>query len=185
MKNILLILTFLLALSCKAQNPVVSFTDYYKNYQSRVDGVYVKDLEGFFPPYIGTWKWESGNDSFTITISKVAMEYWGDASTKRYEDVLYGDIRYTKNGVEVINPFVGQNLLKISSAIPRNGKFRFSFKDPFKNKYGKVFITLINSNTQIKFHLQNNEGLRVLQPGEIDDPTFSIPRRTDIILTKQ
>jgi len=187
MKNIITIVLLIISFySCKAQSPIVSFTDYYDNYQYRVDGVYVKDTEGFFTPYIGTWKWESGNDSFTIIIRKVAMEYFDNSSKKRYKDMLYGDIRYVINGIELINPLTnGENLLRFSDAIPINGEYRFSFKDPFKNKYGKVFITLINNNTQIKFYLRNNEGPIFLQPGEVYDPTFSIPRRTDIILTKQ
>jgi hypothetical protein len=113
------------------------------------------------------------------------MEYFDNSSKKKYKDMLYGDVRYTKNGVEIINPLIGENLLRFSDAIPVNGEYSFSFKDPFKNKYGKVFITLTNNNTQIKFYLRNNEGLRVLKSGEVDDPTFSIPRRTNILLDKQ
>jgi len=188
MKNILITLVILTALSCKAQTPIVSFTDYYINDTSYTENMYIKDTEGLLNPYIGMWKWESGNNSFTIIIEKIEMVHQNDSKIKRYRDKLYAKIEYIENGQVIFNTLSNSDsTLRMRSGIPKNNSCNFTFKDPIKiDQYGHAKISLINNDTQMKFYLRNNEGLRVLPAGQTTyDAEFSMPRRTEFILTKQ
>ena len=61
-----------------------------------VPGTYYQD--NVITNYVGTWKWTSGTDAFTIVLVK--KKYDLDDHSR---DVLSGGYRYVKNGVEVIN----------------------------------------------------------------------------------
>jgi len=188
MKNTIIISFILLvALSSKAQSPVISLTEYYTNNFPYSENIYIKDIEGLFNPFIGTWKWQDGNTSLTVLFFKTEMVYQNDSKVKRYRDKLYGKIRYVKNGREVFNTLInGGNTLENRSGMPKNNVMYFSFKDPVKaGKYGEVYITLLDNNTKIKFYLVNNEGPKSTFPGEPPfDWEFSMPRRTEFVLNK-
>lgn len=159
MKNIILILSLCLtSLCCKAQNPIVSFTDYFVNDADYVEDMYIKDIEGLLNPYIGTWVWQNGNDIITVEFEKFDMEY-SQAVTSYYIDLLKGKVKYVENGQEVFDSFTsGEYPINLSKPMPRNQNISFTFKDPLMNsKYGHVEITLINNDTQIKFYLRNRE----------------------------
>lgn len=96
MKYIFKLTIILLALSCKAQSPVVPIDTYR---QDTTLGAYFKDLNNELNPFVGTWKYTNGNTFFTITIAKEEMIYNG----KYYEDLLVGEYRYVENGVEKVN----------------------------------------------------------------------------------
>ncbi|TXK75151.1 hypothetical protein FT986_10115 [Mesonia sp. K4-1] len=166
----------------------MSFRDYYVNDTDDLGNMYIKDTEGLLNPYIGTWVWQSGNDLITIEFEKIDMEYYTDSRISLYRDRIKGKVKYVENGQEVFNSITaGEYLLTISKPMPTNQKISFTFKDPLmSSKYGHVEITLINNNTQIKFYLRNREGPRLILPGETaEDPDFSMPKRTEFILTKQ
>lgn len=187
MKYKIVLLMIFAAAACRAQSSTYSFTDYCENDipSVSVQNMYIKDVEGFLDPFEGTWKWINGSNSLTIVIEKKEMVYH-QTIRKYYKDELYANIKYVENGQVILNTLTSTTYpLKSYDCIPVNGEYRFSFNDPLKNKYGKVFLTLMNNNTQIKFYLRNNEGPQLLQPGETFDPDFTLPRRTEIILTKQ
>lgn len=185
MKNII-ILTMLFTLTCKAQGPIISFTDYCENDAPDIDNMYVKDIEGFLNPYIGTWIWSNNNSSITIEIIKVEMVYKENSSTKRYDDELHGRIKYISNGQTAFNTLVnGPNVIESYDCIPIDNEYRFSYKDPIKmNAFGQVYIKLFDNNTKAKFYLRNNEGLTLTPEGQTYDPNFSMPKLTEFILNK-
>lgn len=190
MKNTLTIITILITLSCKAQSPIVSFTDYYENDAPDIDNMYIKDIEGYYDPYIGLWSWNDSttNSLLTIELYKVEMVYYESSSTKEYCDRLYGRMKYVNNGQEIFNTLVdGIDVLIDKGGIPLENTLDFSYKDPLNpNKYGYVEIELFDNNNKAKFYLRNNEGVRVLPAGLTSyDANFSIPRRTEFILDKQ
>lgn len=101
MKNIFIVAIVLLSVSCKAQ-------DVFPLYDSPIDAPYdsyFKDLDNDFNPFVGEWKWENGNTSWTIQLQKFEMIPSGSSS---FSDVLVGEYQYIENNVELINelPFI-------------------------------------------------------------------------------
>jgi len=187
MKYILTTIVLLTILSCNAQTQIVSLTK--QNLSNFTEGIYLKDTQGLLTPYVGTWKWQSGNSSLTIVIEKLTMDYEA-TTTKQYRDKLVGRIKYIENGVEKMNtitsikPTLGQK-----NGVPIDNSLSFIYRDPYiSSKFGgHVDLDLINNNNnmQIKFKLRNTEGPRFTVPGEqYERPNFSIPKNIDFVLTK-
>lgn len=96
MKKIILILIIASTLSCKAQSPIIALGDYQTEI---INGSYQKDVNNYLNPYEGTWKYQSGNTSFTISLRKITQYYNGSY----YRDDLIGDYKYIENGIEIAN----------------------------------------------------------------------------------
>lgn len=105
MKNILLItITILTFLSCKAQQPVIALfngSDYLET-----ENAYYKDTDGDLAKLIGTWQYTNGNESLKI-ILKMKSQNLTEFTTPNfscYEDILYGEFKYSnQNGLQIIN----------------------------------------------------------------------------------
>jgi hypothetical protein len=91
---------FLLVLNCKAQNIVPIFND--TGVDLPENNAYLKDVDNDYNPYVGTWKWENGNNSLTIIFNKLEQYTSGDGD---YSDLLVGEYQYIENGVELVNTF--------------------------------------------------------------------------------
>lgn len=98
MKYILNFFLLVACLSCKAQVIVPIAEDSDVAYTS---GTYNKDVDNDFAKYIGTWKYQNGNTSLTISFAKITFEYF--EYKNYYQDLLIGEYRYTNNGTEIIN----------------------------------------------------------------------------------
>lgn len=96
MKYLIITAIIISALSCKAQSPIVALDDYASEY---TNGGYRKDINNQLNPFEGTWKYESGNTSFTISFRKIVQYYNGSW----YADELIGDYIYIQDGVELVN----------------------------------------------------------------------------------
>ena len=185
MKHILFTITlFIGLLSCKAQSPIIAIEDRTPPYN---EGVYYKDINGVFDPFIGTWIWQDGNSSITIEIVKIEMEHREGHKINEYRDNLYGQIKYIENGVEIFNTLNSVEYALINMrGTPTNNWLGFRFKDPLLPKKGHIDFDLLDDNTQATFRLRNTEGSRIYLDGEThEDPEFSMPRRVEYILTKQ
>jgi len=90
----------LLVLSCKAQNIVPIYN--VNGVELPEDEAYLKDVDNDYNPYVGTWKWESGNNSLTIIFNKVEQY---TSSVGDYSDLLVGEYQYIENSVELVNTF--------------------------------------------------------------------------------
>lgn len=59
------------------------------------NGAYIKDTQGYLDKFVGTWKYTSGNEEFTLKILKAEYVkydfYW--------KDKLYGGYKYVKDGI--------------------------------------------------------------------------------------
>ncbi|MCW4468032.1 hypothetical protein OGH69_03565 [Flavobacterium sp. MFBS3-15] len=65
-------------------------------------GVYYKDTENDFDKFTGTWRYQSGNTIFEITLQKKVMYHY--STLGYYSDVLVGEYRYSdSNGIETVN----------------------------------------------------------------------------------
>lgn len=93
-------------LSCKAQTGILPLSS---SSIGKPKNIYYKDLNNELDKYEGTWKYQNGSTSFTITLEKKEMVYYEVA--KKYKDKLFGEYQYIENGIEIINtlPQLTQN----------------------------------------------------------------------------
>jgi len=102
MKNILLLLFIFFFYNCSAQNPIFAINDYSAN---DFPGSYRKDTQNDFDKFLGTWKYEDTrtNKSFTITLKKALQIHSRSQVYDFYEDIVFGDYKYSAFGFEVVN----------------------------------------------------------------------------------
>jgi hypothetical protein len=138
MKQLFLIMVFMLGLGCKAQTPVKSLY----NDSRELNGAYYKDFNNQLDTFVGTWKYTNGSTSVTITLIKKVMQPLMDESISYYEDIIVGEYKYIENGVEKINT-LPQLLVS---------------KDPYEyNIVGNIFYESTNKNLQTNFRDPNRK----------------------------
>jgi len=98
MKQFIYITIILTSLSCKAQTiiPMYGGHEFDDN-----QNFYLKDVDNILNNYEGTWKWENGNDSFTLKLKKV--EQAQEEPGALFEDVLVGEYEYTQDNAQLVN----------------------------------------------------------------------------------
>jgi hypothetical protein len=96
MKNILKTIILFAFVACKAQT-IIPMNN------SRVDvssGDYLMDTEYELNKYIGTWKYQNGNESLTIIIDKELHHQYGGF----FSDILIGEYKYIDaTGTTIVN----------------------------------------------------------------------------------
>jgi hypothetical protein len=96
MKKTLLLLAIISLLSCKAQ-VIIPLNNAHVEIPN---GAYLMDTEYELNKYIGTWKYQNGNEVLIITLAKI-LQY---EISGHYEDMLIGEYKYIdSNGVTIIN----------------------------------------------------------------------------------
>ncbi len=99
MKHLFKILSlFLIALSCKAQSPVIDLHTTKKE----IENAYYKDIENFYGQFVGTWVYTDNVKTIRYRFAKKDMFYYR-SPTNYYVDFLVGEMQYIENGVEKIN----------------------------------------------------------------------------------
>ncbi|MFZ4107095.1 DUF6705 family protein [Flavobacterium sp.] len=96
MKTIKIIIILLIAIQCKAQNPIIDISE------SRIgqpDGYYMKDINNYLDAFEGTYLYTNGNTSFRMLLVKKVQQYNG----RYYEDLIIGEYEYIENGVVKAN----------------------------------------------------------------------------------
>ncbi|MCX7551611.1 DUF6705 family protein [Xanthomarina sp. F2636L] len=93
MKHIFILFSIISCLSCKAQSPL------FMADPELPAGTYYKDMNNDMDKFVGTWKWDNGNSSWTITLEKVEYFLIGGY----YRDILIGEYQYIENGDLIIN----------------------------------------------------------------------------------
>ncbi len=96
-KSIFLIFVAFGSFSCKAQNPIISLDN--KGQDGIINNAYYKDIDNDLDAYIGTWAYENGDSSFTMSFLKKTQSFNG----KWYQDLLVGDYQYIVNGIQVLD----------------------------------------------------------------------------------
>lgn len=97
MKKIQLILLVLFSICCKAQEvPLYPSLESYKQ-----SGVYYKDTESDLNKFVGTWRYQKGDTSFTIVLTKKTHSYY--TPNNCYFDMIIGEYEYIENGKTIIN----------------------------------------------------------------------------------
>lgn len=203
MKYIFFILTFIVSFNFKAQSPVISTVVYANNDDIELtEASYLKDVENKFSPFLGTWKWQDGNNELTITFTKLEMVY--NNGLDYYCDYLIGKYKYVENGIVIFNSLnyngINANNFFTSKGFPFviNGSGYagdnyqdLSFYDNIKEKYCHASIEILQvlelpkgtiTSDQMQWKLWDKEHITVngepnLQQG------FSIPN--EVVLTKK
>lgn len=199
MKNVILTIIAFTALSVEAQSPVYSLLDNGYGYQ-QTPGVYYKDTYNDFNKFVGEWKYQQGNKSFTIVLQKRTMYY--DTEEGIYEDLLVGEYRYVdENGIEQVNTLSnidntnpynnniwGGNIIPFD---PNNRTVRVYFKDP-ERSYLWRYINLKHFPEQILGQHTVPEHITVsfmgepsIEPYENAPMQLRVPEEVDYILIKQ
>ena len=143
--------------------------------------------------YMGVWKWESGNKSFTILLKKQNVVL-PPASRNVRADILYGFHQYVDSGLIVENSLNNANStyndldFTVSGGMGREGlgnTLEGSLYHISKNeKVVEFIIEYIDSNHIKLVSLKNPPGLKLVKSGQPDyDWSISLPQ--NIILTKQ
>ena len=121
MKTIISFCLVLLSFSCKAQNTLIPI---YENDDLFVHpNAYYYDSESEFDKFVGTWKWEEGLSSITITLQKKSHVFIPDRGS--FVDLLVGEYSFVGAGAVVtkdVPPWtiVAGNPARIIREIPEN-----------------------------------------------------------------
>ncbi|MGQ2982455.1 DUF6705 family protein [Flavobacterium sp.] len=112
MKNILILISFIITANCNAQT-ILSLYDGERDIQ----GAYYKDLNNDLNNFVGTWKYANGTTSLTIILQKKEMQNhsYSYNNISYYEDIIVGGYQYIENGIEKIN-----TLSQLSINLPKS-----------------------------------------------------------------
>lgn len=153
-------------------------------------GTYLKDIDHTFDPFLGTWKYQNGNEILIIKLEKVEQHL--DAEYGTYEDFIKGNYSYSTDGgatyvVNTILQNIGNNDPLInplfSSGPITPSKINFLYIDVIYQKDAWATFTFQNNNYQ-QLHLKlDNISRGYVYPETPPSPAFSIPN--NVVLTKQ
>lgn len=95
-------------------------------------GSYIKDIDGDFDKFTGTWVWNNGGQNVTFKIQKVTR--YLDPEFNNYSDFVIGDYSYTNNRIIIVNTIntttdPNPDFHPMFSAWPTDNKLEFTFKD--------------------------------------------------------
>ncbi|AZQ43080.1 DUF6705 family protein [Nonlabens ponticola] len=127
------------------------------NYLSIDDqsNLYIKDINNDMLVFEGTYKFEQSNEEFTLVLERVEAHEKGGEYGKA--DMLLGNYKYVKNGVEIINTLnqaitqgSPDDVYHFSSMYFRPGKpVNFIFEDPVNSKWTSYDSNVILSTREI------------------------------------
>ena len=164
-----------------------------KGTSTRMDvpaGTYLKDIDHTFDPFLGTWKYQNGNEILIIKLEKVEQHL--DAEYGTYFDFIKGNYSYSTDGgatyvVNTILQNAGNNdpdINPIYSCGPTiTDTDEMTFYDVIYQKDARATFTFQNNNYQ-QLHLKlDNKSRGYIYPETPPSPAFSIPN--NVVLTKQ
>ncbi len=156
---------------------------------------YFKDINNTFDKYVGTWKYENGNDIVIFEIVKVTQKY--DPDYQIFEDYLIGNYSYSNDGgntyvVNSIPSSISKNPdhnAMFSTCQDNDTKIIFTFEEFIFNKGNNLCTTtfefISDSLTEINVSIKNPDELMGMI-GDNNEPfeyNFSVP--TEMIVVKQ
>ena len=186
MKNILFTISLILFTNFLFSQTIIDMAGEPVNGEMENGQYYIKDVNNFMLPYLGTWKYINGNKEFRITLTKVPMFHvvFSDYNTDYYKDGLLIQYQKYENGQLIYNSQIGTYPTGI---IKEYGKLNMSFTDYERN--GESFpvdLTLfseMNSNVEyLKFKIDKFERSNTYYDQHPNEPYFSVPN--DIVMTK-
>ena len=186
MKNILFTIPFILFTSTLLSQTIVDMAGERLSTYRKNGAYYIKDINNYMQPYLGTWTYTDGNNEFRITLTKVAMHHDTDTdyNIDYYIDGLRIQYKKYENGVVVYNSILRMNPTGI---IKEFGKLNMSFTDYERNNESfPLDLILISTGTvnqyNLRFKLDKFERRNTYHSEHPNEPYFSVPN--DIIMTK-
>ncbi|MDP2160056.1 MAG: hypothetical protein Q8K02_06210 [Flavobacterium sp.] len=201
MKIIITSIITLLCFKVNAQYTSIQNLDSPDNFPQ--SGVYYKDLNSVLDPFVGTWRYSSGNNEFEIVLEK---KLESSQNGYYYRDMLIGSYRYVVNGIEKVNVLNTHDLSilngdsnPIRAYVIITGNSRGcdecdsnekwiigAIKDPVSQTFNDLFIRNIIHNGQdaIKITIHYG-GPRTRMDGELESTPVSFPAGAEYILIKQ
>ena len=187
MKKIYLIIVLFSLFSCRAQ--IIPLKNAYVDIPN---GAYLKDTDNFLDNFIGTWKYQNGNEQFIIEFKKV-LHYNYDTY---FKDILVGEYKYIDNsGMIIINTLPNINatidplyhkidgaIFKVQMEYPpcqdcnaNEYRVKVSFDDPDRDYIPMALLLRSISSTQIKVKLMPNGKPRMYNKTENDPMDIRVP----------
>ncbi|WP_144284013.1 DUF6705 family protein [Chryseobacterium echinoideorum] len=192
MNKLILIVITIFSISCKSQTNIVDIVNICNShpFNSSNGSLYKKDISNLYVPFLGTWKWTSGNREMTLVLQKQTKHHYTSGNDNYFEDRMVGYYIYKENGniiIDTSNDNLNKDYgLTVEFTILCNGSISTAFfKDPPKKKYYKVLLEKL-SPSQMRFTASMDEnGIIPPNPGEV----VIIPGGTsfppNMIFTKQ
>ncbi|WP_152611499.1 DUF6705 family protein [Psychroserpens damuponensis] len=186
MKNILFTILFILFTSTLLPQTIVDMAGERLGTHRKNGAYYIKDINNYMQPYLGTWSYTNGNNEFRITLTKDIMyhdvypdyniDYYIDGLRIQYQKYDNGVLTYTSNFDEYPTGIIKQF-----------GKLNMSFTDNERNNESfPLDLILISTSTvntyNLRFKLDKFERRNTYYEEHPDEPYFSVPN--DIIMTK-
>lgn len=180
MKNIILIIGLILSLySCKAQTLVYNMTT-AESKNITTNNCYIKDIDNHHDYIVGVWRWESGSDSFEMTLQEFEMYHYPITSTW-YTDQIFGKYTYEENNSVITQIDTIETLPNISISLDyiSPSEYIILIYDPVSERSKKGTFTLTTPTTAT-VELYEMDGVK-LNYGNGQD--YALP--TSMTLTKQ
>lgn len=150
---------------------------------------YLKDINNYMLPFLGTWSYINGNKEFKITLSKVTKFHviFSDYNINYYRDGILIQYQKYENGVLVYNSLTNDYP---TGLIQEFGLLEMSFTDYQRNEETfPLTLTLLPLNVigqtpqyNLKFELDKFERRNTYYDQHPNEPYFSVP--DGIIMTK-
>ena len=179
------------SLYCKAQ-VIMSIEEYEKYKNTTEEGQfpdYVKDINGTFNKYLGTWKGTDDNKTYEFIVTKVTSSFDMHVRIFKYDALL---VRYKitdSNGKVLVdirsyadnNPYVIKGLV-----FTEEGSYKLSFRGTDNNlkNDGDILLDIYNGKMRFLFYPEP----KVIfgdPPNYFPNKPLTFPREKAIYLTKQ
>ncbi|RED44435.1 hypothetical protein DFQ10_103119 [Winogradskyella eximia] len=184
MKQILFTtLLLLISVSITAQT-VIDMADESITNETKNGTYYVKDINNYMQPYLGTWKYINENEEFRIILTKVEMFHviLPEASIDYYKDGLKIQYQKYENNVLTYDSVIDSHP---SGIIQEFGVLDITFTDYERNN--EIFsleLTLIstgiNEHNKLKFALDKFESSNSYHDEHPNEPYFSVPNNIEM-----
>ncbi len=186
MKQLLFTLSFIFFTTTIFSQTVVDMAGERESKHRKNGAYYIKDINNYMQPYLGTWQFIDGNNEFRITLTKVEMFHvvFTDYNIDYYIDGLRIQYQKYENGVLMYNSITRQNPTGI---IKEFGKLNMSFTDYERNnEVFNVDLILLSvggiGQYNLKFKLDRFESRNTYHDEHPNEPYFSVP--DNIVMTR-
>lgn len=191
-KYIYSVTLFLGFLTCNAQQVEDQLDNSFKGAKD----VYYKDFDNELDLFEGVYSCTNDSISFDLALKKIKKSY---VNGWNYEDIIVGDLRFVKNGVEVINSLADFNAdyfgalngdryhaikngavfidkRTCPTCVPNEKYLIISYHDARTNHWATFVITknIVNGVAGIKVNIGYNEVMRIAEArADKDEPRIS------------